>query len=54
MNKGWYAIYLLAIAIASAMSTFHGYNISTWQYWVWFGLIVISFIAGSEYRNKEN
>ena len=50
MSKGWYAVYLLAIIIGSFMSTFHGHNIFTWQYWVWFGLIAISFIAGSEYR----
>lgn len=46
MNTGWYIVYLLMIAINSVMTTAHGFHIGTWQHWVWFGMLVICFIAG--------
>lgn len=45
MNLGW-IIYLLMITINSVMTTAHGFDITTWQHWVWFAVVVVSFMAG--------
>ena len=47
--NGWYFVYLLTIAANAVMCTAHGYNYRTWQLWVWFGIVVMSFIAGQYY-----
>ena len=46
MNVGWYVVYILMITINSAMTTFHGFGLNTWQHWVWFVMLVLTFIAG--------
>lgn len=51
MNVGWYVVYLLMIIINSVMTALHGFNIATWQYWVWFGMLVMCFIAGRHCYN---
>ena len=47
--NGWYVVYLLMIVVNSVMCTAHGYSFKTWQNWVWFGTVVVAFIAGRHY-----
>lgn len=48
MNKGWYIVYLLMIAVNSIMTTCHGFGFDTWQHWAWLGMLILCFIAGHE------
>ena len=50
MNWGWYTVYLLMIILNQVMCMAHGFSIFTWQNWVWFGMLVLCFIAGSNYE----
>lgn len=50
MNIGWYIVYLLMIAANVAMCRAHGYGLSSWQQWVWFGIMVLCFVSGANYR----
>lgn len=50
---GWYVVYLLMVVINGIMCTLHGYDIFTWQYWVWAFTIILSFVAGSNWRKDE-
>ena len=50
MNWGWYLVYLLMIVINSVMTTVHGFNITTWQYWVWGAMLILCFVSGANYR----
>lgn len=52
INWGWYTVYLLMIAANSVMTTLHGFGVFTWQHWAYFWMLVLCFIAGSEYRKK--
>jgi hypothetical protein len=51
---GWYTVYLLMVCINSVMATLHGFGISTWQFWIWATMLIICFVAGSNYRDKED
>lgn len=51
MNIGWYLVYLFAIFINSFLSSHEGFYLNDWQYWVYLGTCIFSFLAGSYYRN---
>lgn len=46
MNYGWYVVYLLMIVANSIMCHMHDFRVYTWQYWVWFVIVMLSYIAG--------
>lgn len=52
INWGWYTVYLLMIVCHSVMSTLHDFDLFTWQHWAYFWMLVLCFIAGSEYRKE--
>jgi hypothetical protein len=49
--NGWYIVYMLMIILNSIMCIKHGFGPNTWQNWAWFGIVVMSFIAGRGYSN---
>lgn len=53
MNVGWYIAYLLACFLNGYMCAKHGFNIDQWQFWVWTGIVALSFIAGANYRKED-
>ena len=53
MNVGWYIVYLLMIAINTVMTTHHGFGLNTWQYWVWSGMLILTFVAGASYKKED-
>jgi hypothetical protein len=53
INWGWYVVYLLMVIINSVMCSLHGFTLFTWQYWVYFWILVLSFVSGASYRRKE-
>lgn len=48
LNDGWYVVYILMLALNTFMCNKHGFGLNTWQHWAWFGIVVMSFIAGQE------
>lgn len=52
MNVGWYIVYLLMIMCNGVMCHVHNFDGGTWQYWVWSIMIILTFVAGSNYRKK--
>lgn len=53
INWGWYLVYLSMIIINSIMNVIHDFDISTWQYWVYFWMLVLCFVSGSNCYKKE-
>ena len=53
INWGWYLVYILMIIINSVMCTLHGFNILTWQHWVYFWTLVLCFVSGANYCKWE-
>lgn len=53
MNVGWYVVYLLMCGLNGAMCTAHGFHFGQWQFWAWSGIVILSFIAGSNYRKGD-
>ena len=53
MNWGWYLVYLLMVIINSVMCSVHGFGVFTWQYWVYFWMLVLCFASGANYSKKE-
>lgn len=50
MNSGWYVVYALICFLNQVVCYINGFNLLTWQNWTWVGMIILSFIAGSNYR----
>lgn len=50
MNTGWYVVYLIMCALNGALCSLSGFYINTWQFWAWTGIVIMSFITGSNYR----
>jgi len=50
MNVGWYVVYLLMIVINQVMCVTHGFNLFTWQAWVWMVIPIMCFVAGAHYK----
>ena len=50
IHWGWYAVYLLTIAVNSVMCSINGFNIASWQFWVWIWVPILSFVSGASYR----
>lgn len=53
MNWGWYVVYILTIVINSIVCNVNGFTLVTWQYWAYACLLILTFVAGANYRNKE-
>lgn len=53
INWGWYIVYLLMVMLNSIMCSIHGFTIVTWQYWVYFWMLVLTFVAGASYRKDK-
>lgn len=54
MNVGWYIVYLLMCIANGIMCVEHGFSIDSWQFWVWTGILAITFVSGASYRRKED
>lgn len=54
INWGWCTVYLLMVIVNSVMCSVHDFSVLTWQYWVYFWMLVLCFVSGSNYRNKED
>ena len=54
MNWGWYIVYLLMCIANGIMCNIHGFSIDGWQFWVWTGIVGLTFVAGASYRRKED
>lgn len=52
INWGWYVVYLSMVIINSIMCSIHDFNVLTWQYWVYFWILVLCFVSGANYRKK--
>lgn len=39
--------------INSIMCSLHGFNVLSWQYWVYFWMLVLCFVSGANYRKRE-
>ena len=46
MNIGWHIVWLLMVVANSIMCSSHGFGVDTWQNWVWFGIVMLSYFAG--------
>lgn len=54
MNVGWYVVYVLMCMANGVMCVKHGFDFNTWQFWVWTGIIALTFVSGASYRRKED
>ena len=54
MNVGWYVVYLLMCVANALMCVSQGFAINTWQFWVWTGIIALTFVSGASYKKKED
>lgn len=52
VNWGWYAVYVLMVVANAVMCSIHGFTVMTWQYWVYFWILVLCFISGANYRKE--
>lgn len=52
MNSGWYVVYLLMVFANAAMCNLNGFDIRTWQFWTWSAIIILTFVAGANYRKE--
>ena len=41
------------IIINAVMCAVHGFNLLTWQYWVYAWMLILCFVSGANYRKKE-
>lgn len=53
INWGWYLVYLLMVATNSVMCAIHGFTLLTWQYWVYFCMLVLCFVSGASYHKDK-
>lgn len=52
MNVGWYVVYLLMCSLNGVTCINNGFGFNSWQFWAYTGMIIMSFIAGSNYRRN--
>lgn len=48
-----YVIYLICVAMNSALMSHLGLSIDRWEYWVSITLIIVSWICGREYESNK-
>ena len=52
MNWGWYVVYILSIIINVVVCHINHFTLTTWQYWVYSALLILTFVAGANYRKE--
>lgn len=44
--NGWYVVYIMTCFLNAMTLMLNGFNITTWQFWAWTFLVILSYIAG--------